>query len=544
MVCRNVSCNLGSTLDHGQCESSYMITEHIKSNNVSCFSTFFKLTPLHNTVPLPTKTILLAPKLINVLNPLFYLPDWLEYGYGYFLNSDADGFIKYIIVYVLVPFYDIGQEEVYLNLFASLVNTGSKLDMSVKLNDPETVLSVDISNYNFSFGNATVSIPSDSGMFVTTLTETYRNSDHFLEYCPQSRTVAINKLYMCPFVSISLNEYDIEIKNDILIVNMDNTRTKVYSKWEYEQYGDQIHMCLHDYIDVYQAMSKRVYNRGISETAVFHPKNVISLVCVSLSIVCLMVTITIYLLIRVLRSQPGINNVMLAIFMLLAQSFYQFGAGQTSIASWACSLIGGISHFMWLATMFSMTVCCAHMLMIFKEDLIISKTYSIRDSVKNLLYVTCGSLLFVLINLAVSFVDSGGLRSGYGGKICYISSSLMQLITFVLPSALALLANLCMFVYVVRKIWNVGRRSTSLLNKERNYLRVYVRLSVLTGLTWIFGLVQLLLDFEVLEYIFIILNASQGVFIMFAFVLNKRVYLLFCRTEVMSKNTSLTRQTV
>ena len=532
MVCRNVSCNLGRKLLDGQCEGDTLITTYIKSNNISCFSTFIKLTPLHNTVPLPTRTILLAQKIIDVLNPIFNLPYWLEYGFGYFLSSDADGFIKYIIVNIIVPFYDTDQEMTYINFFASLINIGG--NVSVKLSDPKTVLSVDIANYNFSFENGTVSIPSVSGLFVATLTQKYMNDFGNLLYNSTKRIVTINKLYLCPVVSIS--EYAIEVKNDILSVNVDGAHNKLYSKWEFEQYGDDIYMCFDDFMMIYKAFP--VNSRSISENESFNPKHILSLICVSLSIVCLMVTIIIYLLFRVLRSQPGINNIMLAIFMLLAQGFYQFGAGQTSIASWACSFIGGICHFMWLAMMFSMTVCCTHMLMIFKKGVVISQTNSTRKTVKHLVIVICSSLVFVLINLSVSFVVSGGLNSGYGGEICYLSSPLMQLITFVLPSALALLANLCMFVYVVFKIWNVGRRSTSLLKKERNYMRVYVRLSALTGLTWIFGFLQFLLEFEVLEYIFIILNASQGVFIMFAFVLNRRVYLLMCTHGEISTNTT------
>ena len=56
----------------------------------------------------------------------------------------------------------------------------------------------------------------------------------------------------------------------------------------------------------------------------------------------------------------------------------------------------------------------------------------------------------------------------------------------------------------------------------------YARLSTLIGVTWIFGFINLLIRHDILEYLFIVLNASQGVFIMIAFVLNKRVCSLCC----------------
>ena len=41
----------------------------------------------------------------------------------------------------------------------------------------------------------------------------------------------------------------------------------------------------------------------------------------------------------------------------------------------------------------------------------------------------------------------------------------------------------------------------------------YARLSTLIGVTWIFGFINLLIRHDILEYLFIVLNASQGDFI-------------------------------
>ena len=49
------------------------------------------------------------------------------------------------------------------------------------------------------------------------------------------------------------------------------------------------------------------------------------------------------------------------------------------------------------------------------------------------------------------------------------------------------------------------------------------KLSTLTGFTWIVVVLLLLIQNEVLEYMFILLNASQGLFITIAFAFDSRL---------------------
>ena len=184
-----------------------------------------------------------------------------------------------------------------------------------------------------------------------------------------------------------------------------------------------------------------------------------------------------------------------------------------------------------------MTMCCIRMFLIFNRHAQLTPRFTVSQTSKNVIFVTCASVLFIVVNISVSLISSDGISVGYGGRLCYISSSLMQLITFVIPAAVALTINIILFSYVVHRIKNVGASSVR-LNKERNYLMVYVRLSTLTGLTWIFGFLELIFNTEVLEYLFIIFNAGQGVFIMVAFVLNQRVLALICTKSEPTSSTS------
>lgn len=130
----------------------------------------------------------------------------------------------------------------------------------------------------------------------------------------------------------------------------------------------------------------------------------------------------------------------------------------------------------------------------------------------------------------VSFILSKGKDSGYGGSLCYLSSPILQTVTFAIPSAVMVIANIVLFVLVVVNI-NAASIGSANLNQERNYLGICTRLSSIVGLTWLVGFVQLLVRNEIIECIFIVFNASQGVFIMVAFVINKRSLSLYCKRK-------------
>ena len=53
------------------------------------------------------------------------------------------------------------------------------------------------------------------------------------------------------------------------------------------------------------------------------------------------------------------------------------------------------------------------------------------------------------------------------------------------------------------------------IKNERNDIIIFAKLSALTGFCWIFGFVYRWTDIQLFSYLFIIFNASQGLFIFF-----------------------------
>ena len=344
----------------------------------------------------------------------------------------------------------------------------------------------------------------------------------------------MKKTDLCLYLKTSLEEIPVRLEKGIMYGPGNLTLTQ----WEYDIIGNDVLMCFDDFLILYAHLQvpPAVTNQSVRSESI-HPKQILAFACVCLSIVCLLVTIAIYSKFAELHSQPGVNNIILCTSLLLAQVFYQFGAGQSSLSTWACALIGGICHFLWLSMMFCMNVCCIHMFRIFKSPVSRQASFDMRLTFKYLLYITGSSSSLVLVNLGVSLGTSDGMTSGYGGNLCYISSPMIHLYTFVIPSAVTLAANFVLFACVVIKISETSTTSRE-LHKERNYFGAYVRLSSLTGLTWIFGYLFIILKNETLEYLFIICNASQGFFIMVAFIFNKRIFTLIRRSTGLDKTGS------
>ena len=340
--------------------------------------------------------------------------------------------------------------------------------------------------------------------------------------CFNKTLVFTRKLIQCPFVQLKLAELDINITNGYLFFQEINTT--VFSWSEYKLNSDSVFLCLSDYKRIYANLPKRSIRtieipRFLNEVSL---KNLLSLICVCMSIVCLLLTMGMLICIPEFHTHPGLNTLILCICLLVAQTVYQFGVGQANLPDWLCKMIGAVSHLSWLSVMFSMNVCSLDMFLIFRKLRVVRIDSPVRKVLQRVVYILTLSLLFLAINISVSLSISEGNDVGYGGTICYISSRNMQIVTFIVPSVLTIVTNIVLYIFVVFKIGKNSIRSAG-LNQERNYFGIYARLSTLTGFTWIVGFALLLVQNEVLEYVFIILNASQGIFIMMAFVLNRRL---------------------
>ena len=529
MQCRNVTC-----FETGLYDPEYALCEvNLRRIDMFCYAVFIKLTP--TTEQLSYSSLSSELFIISLRQSFgFIIPnldDTLEQVGIYIADGvvdqgdNVDSFVVYLLINTAIY-----QNRTYLERFTQI--TGIYVSGEGM---PTYRFNVELWSYGLN-GLAAGVISSFARLDILSLDNLTAININELEElaCRNMDIVPFTRIKLCPYITFKVEEIGVIIKNDVLIIKEVNLN---FSKWEYEIHSENIYICLDDYEFINKQLKPREMDLKLNdEPQTVDPKGLLALICVCLSLLALLVTIFTYSYFTELQSQPGVNNLILCICLFLAQSVYQFGAGQTNLPKWACTLVGATSHFLWLTALLSMNICSVHIYLTFSKNQKLSAKCDQKQTIIYVIYIVLASLGFVFVNIIVSLIDSFGKDIGYGGSLCYISSNLMQSITFLLPISVVLVSNIALFVVVVIKI-NRIKEAIANTKMERNYLLIYARLSSLTGITWIIGLFQVLMKHEFLEYLFIIFNASQGVFIMVAFVVNKRVGSLLCYWTNVSSST-------
>jgi hypothetical protein len=329
---------------------------------------------------------------------------------------------------------------------------------------------------------------------------------------------SISKLSFCSQMLILRNE----IRDYIGVFDIIISSVRIYEgEFGRTSRTDQYRVCWSDYLrDAQRYLDEK--RKALELT----PQAIISVICNMLSMAGLLITIFTYIIFDELRSIPGKNNMMLALHLLVAQSLYQFGMDQSDKPK-LCIALGVFIHLFWLTAIFWMNACTLHMFRTF----VTGQSYrSVRAFDPQVciyaLYCYGVAISMVGVNIGISMYQSNGKEIGYGGRLCYISNPVMVGWVFALPVGVIIILNMGFFFAVVYQISasTMRRRGKS---TDRANTVIYMKLSSLTGVTWIFGYLYLWTDFTPLEYIFIVLNAGQGVLIFISFICTKRVIKLY-----------------
>ncbi|XP_019633250.1 PREDICTED: uncharacterized protein LOC109476684 [Branchiostoma belcheri] len=167
-----------------------------------------------------------------------------------------------------------------------------------------------------------------------------------------------------------------------------------------------------------------------------------------------------------------------------------------------CTVYAILLHYFILTAFTSMNVLAVDLFLTFREDSERAELY------KYILYTWLVPVPIVLVTVIVEFGSS--VRVGYGEQ-CWIGNPTASLVAFGVPVLCALMVNFVFTTLVllaIRKSFQIA--STALPRSEISKIWVYTRISFLAGFTWILGFIVPFVKIAVLDYIFIVLNASQG----------------------------------
>ena len=128
----------------------------------------------------------------------------------------------------------------------------------------------------------------------------------------------------------------------------------------------------------------------------------------------------------------------------------------------------------------------------------------------------------VIVNYFTDYIQYG--VDGF----CWIGHADSLYIVFIAPVVLSIILNSICFSVSVYLLFRASKNEAK-LKKENStsYFRIYLSVFSITGLTWVFGFVAILLRDDWAWYLFIILTSTQGFAICIAFLFTRKVFSMY-----------------
>jgi len=261
------------------------------------------------------------------------------------------------------------------------------------------------------------------------------------------------------------------------------------------------------------------------------------------------------------KNLPDKNLASLAVSLLLGYACYvtiavdavPAGDGLPCLASALAMHFGFLAAFAW---MFVMSVDV--WIVLYAAN----KKFRVTDGKRNgrfaaysaVAWLAPAAVTALAAALQLSAVDAfPELRPNFQ-HTCWFRNPQALVALFVLPAGVTIAANYVSFVGTVRLITGsrdglkTAANNSSTVNRSRNNLKIYMRLSLMMGLAWAFGLAGAVTDSDVVWTLYTVLNSLQGAFIFLAFDYNwKAVRTVFRKLPSVSElqtTTTITGSTI
>lgn len=264
----------------------------------------------------------------------------------------------------------------------------------------------------------------------------------------------------------------------------------------------------------------------------------ISYVGCSLSVLCLLATLATFAVlssVSTIRNQRYHIHANLSLAVLLAQVLLLISFGLAP-GTMPCRVLAGLLHYFFLSAFAWMLVEGLHL-----YSLVI-KVFGSEDS-QHLCYYGIGWGLPLL----VCAITISAAKDSYGtDNNCWLSVKNGAIWAFVAPALFVIVVNMGILIAVTRVIAHISADNYRLHGNPSVFKLTVKAVAVLLpilGTSWIFGVLAVDRQAVVFQYMFAILNSSQGLFIfLFHCLLNSEVRAAFKhKTKIWSLTSSSAR---
>ncbi|XP_017523443.3 adhesion G protein-coupled receptor E1 [Manis javanica] len=246
---------------------------------------------------------------------------------------------------------------------------------------------------------------------------------------------------------------------------------------------------------------------------------IISHVGTAISLVCLVLAITTFLLCQTIRNRNTYLHLHLCVCLFLAKVLFLTGIDKTD-NQLVCAIMAGILHYLFLACFFWMLVE-ATMLFLMVRNLKVVNYFSSRN-IKMLYLCAFG---YGLPGLVVA-VSAAVQPQGYGmHNRCWLNTETGFIWSFLGPVCTIIMINFILLTWTLwilrQKLSSVNAEVSTLKDTRLLTFKAFAQLFIL-GCSWVLGIFQIGPVASVMAYLFTIINSLQGTFIFFIHCLLSR----------------------
>lgn len=319
----------------------------------------------------------------------------------------------------------------------------------------------------------------------------------------------VNELLLCTQIELEPDEFEfsegmtrIYVPTVDIFFNVNEFHTA---------HNGTIRICSESYRRIAKPQATSVIKRALI---------VVTYISTILSLLALTLTFITFCILPSLRTLPGKNMMCYTLSLFFAQLLFLVRSHSELFDSSACAIMGGLTHYFWLSVFTCTNICCFHMFRLFVfSSLIHDDTNNVRQFLKNVVIAFFTPVIPVGINVILSYTVKG-TRFGYGGSVCFLPSSTALFFIVILPVTLQILFNLLMFSITFHFIRKTPKVESS---KDRNEFSIFLKLFLLTGVSWILLVVDGFFEISLFTFLATIINGSQGVFLFISYVCNEKV---------------------
>ena len=248
---------------------------------------------------------------------------------------------------------------------------------------------------------------------------------------------------------------------------------------------------------------------------------VLTYTCFGFSCICLVVAIPFHACTHSWGTVPGKNLQFLMLSFLLSHIIYLFGIRNSD--NLLCFWNSVLMQFFFLSDFAWMSLCLVHLTHILLS-LQISPHPAPSVNVKTVLLLALVGFglptLLVTVSVLLDKFGTEYTKVGYADdNICFPRRYPMNMFVFIGPVAISLMINIICLVIVGYIVFQSEKATKNSPTKPYHwYVPLFIRLSIVTGLSWAFGFLAETTGVVAFRYCFIVLGGLQGAMITLSFV--------------------------